>query len=349
MKKFLNTLRISCAVLGGIIGAGFITGREVMRFFYGANPYYSAGLLFVAVFLLIYLLLKVENPNLIFLIKKSSVIINVFNVLILASMIGATDSLGQSIFKISNKIPLFSICLLCISTLTCLNGINKLAKITSVVVPFMILIFLCVSLTLPLSNNKFDNFTGRPIEVFSYATMNVFLIQPFLLKIKEEKGKFSPFGVAFLSSLILVVLIVVFLNVLSDDCLTCDIPIISIVSGNLFLRYIISIIIFIAIFTTLIAVQYPFAYKENKVRPILLILVTVIGFAFSRMGFYVIVDKIYPIISILSLIYYVVIAFVYLLFALKMRPKRTSSRQEYIKAPYSSLQDQALKLARHKR
>ena len=329
MKKFLNTIKISCSVIGGVIGAGFITGREIMTFFFGYNRYIASLFLFVAFFILIYLILRVESKLLSFLIKKSELLILVLNVLIMASMLGATDSLAEDLFSLKSEIPLVSIILLILSTFCCLGGYDKLSKVNVVIVPIILLLFLGIVLTV-LDDGQ-AVIQGNGVEVstcFSYVALNIFLIQPFLIKIKEEKEVYSPIGVALFSSIILAFAIFLFLGALSEDCIYCDIPLILLVKGSRYLYFLVATIVFIAIFTTLTAVQFPFCGIFKKADSLILILVSVIAFAISRIGFYSIVDKIYPKISIIAMIYYSAFIAIYLFSVLKSQRLHTLNPRE---------------------
>ncbi len=340
MNKIINTIKIAFLVIGAVIGAGFITGREIMRFFYGSNRYIGAIILFVLLFSVILFLLKLDNKNCENILKKSNFAIYIFNVLIFASMLGAIDSLGETLFGVKSNFPLFSTILLILSTVTCLNGMGKLADVSSILIPILLIVFVGAVLIIPNSQNNANTMNfSKMSNIFLYGTTNVFLVQPFLLKIKEEKRTFSPIGVALFSSLILVVLIFMFLGVLSDDCLTCDIPLILLIKGNIFLYYLVSIIIFIAIFTTVTAVQYPYYVCFGQENAIFLIVVSIIAFLISRMGFFVIVDKVYPAIAVFSCVYYFFVIGGYLLTFLLLRCNHTSTRQARTKLRCSPLRD----------
>ncbi len=334
MNKLLNTLKITCSVIGGVIGAGFISGREIMTFFYGYNKFYCSIILFVIFFLLIYLILRLKSSSLLYIIKRSNVIILLFNILIMASMLAATDSLVESLFGISKNIPIFSIGLLLLSTLCCLGGFSSLAKVNLVIIPVLILIFFSAIFIIPANGENYDTANSNFYSCLSYSCLNIFLVQPFLLKIKEERSDFSPLGVAFLSSLILVLAIFAFLGVLSEDCISCDIPLILLAKNNLYLYYLLSLIIFIGIFTTLTAVQYPFYGIIKGGSASLLIVVSIVGFAISRIGFYHIVDKLYPTMSVLAIVYYLILIAISLFFSLKGQHLHTLTRREGTKLRY---------------
>ena len=341
MKEFINSLRISCSVIGAVIGAGFITGREIMRFFYGNSPILGVIVLFCVLFITIYFILKVQNAKIIFLLEKSSIFIYSLNLLIMASMLGATDSLAFSLFGLPTNIPILSILLLVLSTLLSLNGMDRLTHFNFIIVPVMLAIFFLTIFILPKSEYVIGKEIVIEKDCFLYGFMNIFLMQPFLLKIKKEKRKFSPFLVSIVSSIILSVAILLFLGILSDECISCEVPIILLARNNIFIYYSVSIVIFLSIFTTLTSVQYPFYIQDKPFGYLPLIFSAVFSFAVSRIGFYIIVDKIYPLIAVLSFIYYAFIFAIWLFFFLKGQQLRTLSPQANIKSRYLPLQDQA--------
>ena len=262
-----------------------------------------------------------------YFIKKSGILILLLNILIMASMLGAIDSLAENLLGIKKEIPLFSIAILLLSTFVCLSGYDKLARLNTLIVPILLLIFFLAILIISNGGERIANSSNNNLlSCFLYSGLNVFLVQPFLIKIKEEKQAYSPLGAALFSSFILVLAIFLFLGILSEDCIYCDIPLILLVNNNQYLYYLIVTIIFIAIFTTLTAVQFPFCGIVGKDSFSSLILNSVIAFAISRIGFYGIVDKIYPKIAIIAIVYYMVIIAIWLFFVLKERRLHTLNR-----------------------
>lgn len=350
MTKIINSLKISLLIVGAIIGAGFITGREIMRFFYGSNPIFSFIVVFVLFFALIFFFFSVKSKVLLDIISKGSVLIYFFNVLIMASMLGATDSLAKSLFNIDEKLPVFSILLLLLSTAVTFGGIEKVEVVSVVLVPFMLFIFF---LSIFSVENKQLNLAYGDYSVVNkigYVTMNVFLCQPFLQKVKKEKEKFSPFLVAIISAIILSLAIFALISVLSKECISCDIPLILLINGNKYLIFLLSVVIIASIFTTLVSLQYSYLIKINeKSNYLIIIAVSVIAFIISRMGFFVIVDKIYPIIAKISAFYYAFIIAISLIISLKEQRKHTLAQPRHTKSRYSSLQGRVLKPAHRKR
>ena len=329
MKKLFNTLKYSFSIIGAVIGAGFITGKEIIQFFYGRNPFLSISIFFLLLFGLTYILLKKElNASGAFL-QVGNYIIYLFNLLIMASMLSAVDSLAETLLGISKNIPVFSILLIIISSLVSLNGLEKISIVNTILVLASLVVFFGIILlnTGNISNVKLNN--SGIYKVASYTSMNIFLAQPFIFKIKKEKKNFSPFGVALIVSIILSVAIFFFLKVIEPDALCVDIPIILLVNSNKYLYYLTAFIILVSIFTTLLAVQFPYlsVYKNNNYA--VFVGATLAAFVISRVGFSAIVEKIYPMMAIVSLIYYSLFIATALFSFLKKQPNNTLARLKH--------------------
>ena len=137
-------------------------------------------------------------------------------------MLGATDSLAKSLFKINENLPIFSILLLVSSMAVTFGGIERVELANFVIVPFMLAVFFLSIFSVENKNLEIASGDFSIVNKIGYVTMNIFLSQPFLSKIKKEKETFSPFWVAFLSALTLSLSILAFLSVLSSECISCD-------------------------------------------------------------------------------------------------------------------------------
>lgn len=394
MKSIVfNSLKITFSVVGAVIGAGFITGREIVRFFYGLPVFAVVFTEFILFFLLFNFLMTVKNNKFIdFFVKVANICVYIISFFIIASMLGAIDSLFSEAFGLSRKIPIGSILLLIFSTAICFGGIDKIEKANAVIVPFMSIAVAAILLIYGKNFLAYYEFDCKAaVSCISYGCMNALLSQPFFLKLKrgytavgffcflkENKNKgfakrknakncppktkcsehinqnrkreFSPFLVSMFSSLILSFLIARYLKAIDEFSALKDIPLLFIVGKNKFLRVIIAGLIVCGIITTQFSTEYPLVcLAQKKKRSNLLLLLGIVGvFAVSRLGFYVIVDVIYPVVAAFSAIYYAVLIFATaLIFPLKSRIN-TLKKQECIEESCLSLRDRDLKPARRK-
>ena len=397
---FFNSLKITFSVVGAVIGAGFITGREIVRFFYGMPIFAAAGAEFLLFFSLFYFLLTVKD-NAFFsrAVKFANVCVYIISFFIIASMLGATDSLFFEAFGVPYEIPVGSIALLVFATAVCFGGIEKIEKANGFIVPFMILATVAVLIAFGEKSSQFVPFDAEAAaSCVSYGAMNALLSQPFFLKLKkgytavnvfkinkkanenaENKQKislkseqiattatknssedlekaqaqrpFSPFLVSLFSSLALALLIALYLKSIDEYAALKDVPVLFIAGNSEFLRIVIAGLIACGIITTQFSTEYPLVcLASKKKRSRLLLLVGAVAvFTVSRLGFYVIVDVIYPAVAAFAAIYYAVLIFATtVIFPLKSRIN-TSARRERKGVSYSSLPNRGLKPARRKR
>ncbi len=338
---FIGSVKSAFAVTGAVIGAGFITGREIMKFFFGNNQPVLFCVLFIAFTAFVYVTLANKNPVVESAMQKSNFIINILCVLTVASMLSATDSLASDL-KISGELPAFSVLMLIFSVFICIGGIEKLTKFNLILVPVMLIVlFAIIGGGLIFSHSKDIGFSQsfNIVSPLSYSCMNVMLTQPLLTSIKKETKNFSPFLTSLITAFALALAAALYLTVLPKECLMSDIPIFYLVSNTKWAYYLVASMIAAGIVTTLVGSLYPLLYViEGKLHILWVIMVCLLSFLVSRLGFYVIVDKIYPLLSFFAVIYYAVIFCVLpLVFRIKAR-QRTSMPQARIKGRYSSLQ-----------
>ena len=329
-KNLSGSIRAVFSVIGSVIGAGFITGREIMRFFYGKSLVLSGIFLFAVFFCVFYFLFLNHSELVQKIINKINTLIIAFNFIIIASMMSATDSLFNTVLGLNKKTFIFSVVLLLISIVVCLNGIKKLGKVNAVLVPLMLVVLFLVIFFAPLSENVKSQTFPKLSNLLGYVCMNCLLAQPLIVQIKKEE-KISPFLVAFFASLILSVCVVAYLLVLNDDCRVCDIPLLTIVGNYSLTKFIVIPIIFAGIITTQFGAFYPIisALKNKKQCVLGIIVVSLLCFVISRLGFYQIVDYVYPIIAVISILYFLALIPISLISFVKVKLKRTLSKQEY--------------------
>lgn len=381
-KTIKNSIKTAFSVIGAVIGAGFITGREILSFFGDLPPVLAGIAAFAAFFGLFYFLLRRKEDE---LFKIGNAAVYIISVLIMASMLGATDSLFALCFGVPQKTSIGSIFMLILSTALCFCGMKGIEKANLFLVPFMIV---CVLVCAIYSRCTFNSssffsvngqifgetlFFGESLdnaylseigavslfksEIFTfsendgglssilklagcaaYAAMNALLSQPFFSKIKSEKNEYSPLLVAAVSAGVLGGMIFVYLFSLSGkNAENIDIPAFLLCGSSTFLKYLLCGAVFCAILTTQISTEYPLVkLAERKKRSGLYIIVLALfTFIISRLGFYAIVDKIYPAIAVFAALYYLILICASLVFRLKPR-LRTSVPQARSKSTSKS-------------
>ncbi len=353
-KRAVASVKTAFSVIGAIVGAGFITGREILSFFGSVSPFAAGVTAFAVFFVLFYFLLKRKNDR---LFSFGNGAAYALSLLIMASMLSATDSLFRLTFALPKSLPIGSVLLLVLSTALCFCGLGGIQKANLILVPFM-LIAVLVCAAYSLFFNKFaplagkilgESFTGvigfpfsasdtsaavKLLKCVVYCALNALLSQPFFCKIKSEKNDFSPALVSAFSAAVLGIMIFVYLLALNGkNAELLDIPVFALCGNNVFLKCLLCAAVFCAILTTQLSTEYPLIkLAERKKRgELYIMLLALLVFLLSRLGFYAIVDQLYPLTASFAATYYVVLICASLPPFRKKRQRRTSLRQARLK------------------
>lgn len=363
----------SFSIIGSVIGAGFITGREILTFFYGQSPIWVFVLLLAFFFLLMLSVMTVKNEMSLYAVERADNVICLFNILMIASMLGATESLARDM-GVGCAFPVWSVVMLAVSIVVCIGGMSRLDKFNAVLVSVMLgIVFLIVAIKLP-SVGRGNSAAGAHVNFFAvakYVGMNILLTQPLLGDIRRENNSIgqvkasakSSVLTAFTAAFLLSLTAAAFLAVLPKESAFAELPILHIVGADKAFYYSVSLTVALGIITTLVGSMYPLlnysffakstgetaaktgqkenrgdAKKRRRGKIIRAVCVCVLALGISRLGFYVIVDRIYPLLGILSIAYYL-FTFAVLPIFQRVARRRTSRRQEHTKARYRSLPD----------
>ena len=362
------------SIIGSVIGAGFITGREILSFFYGQSPILVFILLLAFFFLLMFSVMTVKGEMSLYAVERADNVICLFNILMIASMLGATESLARDM-GVGCAFPAWSVVMLLVSIVVCAGGMSRLDKFNAVLVSVMLgIVFVIVALKLPSVSLEFSA-AGTHVNFFAvakYVGMNILLAQPLLGNIRRENNAFGQVETrvktsvltAFAAAFLLSLTAAAFLAVLPKESAFAELPILHIVGTNKVFYYSVSLTVALGIITTLVGSMYPLlnysfcskssgkisadragdkenrddAKKRRRGKIIRAVCICVLSLGVSRLGFYVIVDKIYPLLGVLSLAYYL-FTFAVLPIFQRITRRRTLRRQEYTKARYRSLPD----------
>ena len=363
----------SFSIIGSVIGAGFITGREILTFFYGQSPIWVFVLLLAFFFLLMLSVMAVKSEMSLYAVERADNVICLFNILMIASMLGATESLARDM-GVGCAFPVWSVVMLAVSIVVCIGGMSRLDKFNAVLVSVMLgIVFVIVAIKLP-SVGRGNSAAGARVNFFAvakYVGMNILLTQPLLGDIRRESNSIGQVKVsakssvltAFTAAFLLSLTAAAFLAVLPKESAFAELPILHIVGANKAFYYSVSLTVALGIITTLVGSMYPLlnysffakstgetaakteqkenrgdAKKQRRGKIIRAVCICVLSLGISRLGFYVIVDRIYPLLGILSIAYYL-FTFAVLPIFQRVARRRTSRRQEHTKARYRSLPD----------
>lgn len=321
MKDCLNILNAVLVTIGSVIGAGFISGSELICFFgnsYFLPAVYTASILFFGSILLLITLGQrykgFDNMNKVFLrgLKTPINIILLFSSLIIvASMLAGIDSLIKSSILPTFDLPIFSILTLVLTFFVSSKGVNGVTIINLVLVPLIlsfILFFLLQNKSFEYNFSQNGDYFKSAVSCFSYVGMNIFLASPVIcdLGAKIKKGKTLT---ALITSIILAVSITLILASIyfeGANAINSDMPLLYILSGGGKVWLIIFIIIsYFGILTTLLSSYYPLHNfcMSHKYSMLLRILVCLTAFGISRLGLKPIVNYLYPFLGIVGAIF----------------------------------------------
>ena len=331
MKHFTDCLKLSFLIIGSIIGAGFISGREIVSFFYGQNAFFVSAILCGAfsVFISFILIVKDLENNVVYSLVKPLVLIS--NFVIMSGMLSGLDSLQEQIVSIDHIYPIFSLVAVILSNIILYRGVKGVEKVNSFLVPVMIAFMIAV--TLPsVSFSQVGGDGIKPVKLISYCGLNVFMSAPLFNAAGKGKSVIKSFAAAALSAVVLCVLIYFALSAVTakgNSALSSPVPTLVLAGDIKIIYYPFAICFIFGIFTTLLSSHYPlFSLVENERSKLFYrILLSVSTLGASRFGFYNIVSYAYPFIGLFGAVVTVVIAISTVIFPPKPR-RRTLRPQE---------------------
>ena len=312
------------AVVGAIIGAGFVSGKEVVSFF-GSWGYFSlflialVGALFFFCFYIFSKLGKNLRPKSIsdltsVMFGKAGVFVDFAFILssfiTLSSMIAGSDAIGLVMFGAGYNFCYISILTVMIVVIVVSVGLKFIYKITDAILPVMLVLILIVSLTFLFGTARqtisADNTSGSAFSAIVYFVLyvfmntfsNIFIIaKTSQYMSKKQIGLACGISAGILAFLVGLILITIMHG--GDEIFVSDMPMLAVANGiNKTFGVIYAIVLWLAIFTTICVVAYTivewlFQYIKNKF--VCSVVTLSLGFVFSRFGFSTIVDIFYPI------------------------------------------------------
>ena len=325
MKKVVSYLSAAFTVIGGVVGAGFITGKEISTFFPFPNisvTYITLILFFLFFYISLTFGAKSKTANVV------SAASSCCSVIISASMISALENVFQILCQTEN-VKILLIISLVIAIIVSSNGVNSIGKFNLAFMP------LALGITIYFALSKTSLNFAEPIKYGKiempvlYVGMNTFTSFKVLADIGDGKSpKFNAVTAIFSSFVLAVLIFVISLAISTCKLQSSVMPLISMLDENSVSRLVMLIICLLGIFSTLICSLYSsFSLFGDKRKTLKNLLLSLAILWISRFGFSNLVEKIYPIIGILGTI--AVVSVVLAGRALKSRRKHTLSRQEY--------------------
>lgn len=306
MKSFFAIL----AIVGSVIGSGFISGKEILVFF-ARFGWASLPCIFIAsvLFFLLFKLLLNSGEKIREKLKKSkfAFLINAFLCIFFsAAMFAGISNLLVFDIKILSFLIFFAVLLVIFIIFK--KGIGSLNKINAFLVPIMIVIFI-VLLSTKFTNMNFTHisFSHSSLSVFYailYVVLNTANGSVLIANIGYNLSKKQKTQVAFLSALTLCVILLIANMVLLLNPTSFDyaMPLVAIFSSSK--HIIMTCVVFIGCLTTLLTLIYTLSSSMRGLcnNEYLIFFVSVIlPLCLSLFGFNFIVEYLYPLASVLGI------------------------------------------------
>ncbi len=331
----LDFISVMLAILGTVIGSGFISGKEISVFFtrFGSFSFFTIILAFFIFWFLFHLVLNKGEYALERL--KNSKLSFILNILLCIIFSSAMFAGVNNILVFDNKIInlFFILFILIVCTIIFKKGAKFLNKTNFVLVPVM-LISLIILLSLNLSFTKIDfsynnSIFLSPFYSCLYCVLNTANGCVMISQLGKKLTKKQKARVSFISALVLM-LILLFANiVLLNSSLNEDMPLLTILNGSE--RAIMNILIFIGCITTLFSLVYTSSFSMRGLcnNEFFIYFLSIIApYLSSLLSFGFIVTYLYPLCSIMGI--FILIDLFFIPF-FKRTDKKIHSSSKYTK------------------
>ena len=312
----MKQLKTIFLIIGTIIGAGFVSGKEISSFFtlFGYYSYIFIPFIFVLLYYSINKLLiigsknninNIDDLNLI-IFKKNNKMIKIFSfisfIIISSTMISAFNTAFHlKSFTLTNFTSLFLLTLF--SAIIICFDISKIKNISLFVVPIILILMVILSFFNfnNSSNILISNIVLLPYNALTYVCRNIFLSYYVIAKSSSGYTEKQCRQISFITSLILCIIMTLVINAeLSNlNILTSSMPLLTLAEKHSTLYWMYFLALQLAIITTLISTLITLkSYFNFKQKFLNSLIPTIICALLSLMSFDYFVVYLYPIIGI---------------------------------------------------
>ncbi len=316
-----HTVRLSAALVGTVVGAGFVSGAELVRFFpaQGILPHAAiAAGLFFGCFLLLYRCGARYGGFEGVLRQVFGRVAALFRLLILTcslimcgSMLAGLDVGVREGFGIAYSVPVAALLTLPLLYGLSHRGVKGIYTVNLLLVP---LILAFVSLYAAGVGQAYV--PGKPAEAFGsllavllYVAMNCFLAAPVVCDAGAAR-KPGGAGCALAAMLIGFCIAAVLGSVVRADAANAPFPFLAVAGRSGALGKLFALVCICGIVTTLFSSYYPLhcSVEGKKGAPFWRAGLCVCAFALSAIGLQGIVRWIYPLVGAAGLVFFVIVA-----------------------------------------
>lgn len=337
VKNIWENIRLSAVLIGTVVGAGFVSGAELVRFFPTENFLPCAVLAALLIFLGFALLFACGRKyggfegTLAHVFKKFAPAVRwlvlAASLLTSAGMLAGLDSVMLEGFGVPKSLPVLSVGVLVAVYFLSEKGTAAIGWVNICLVPAILLFVGSLAFRPVDFGYAFyparDPFAAMWL-VFLYAGMNVFLFAPVVCDLGAKRAGGA--GAAAAASLVIggsIVVILANIYAAGANAIGADMPLLSVMGVNTAMGKIFAAVSAFGIVTTLFSSYYPLHARARRcARPKLArVLVCAAAFVFSRFGLKNIVAFAYPVLGLCGLFFLCACAF-----AEKIRKKIPSRR-----------------------
>ena len=324
----IDIIKIICTIVGTFIGAGFASGKEIYLFFYRYGISGMLGIIISSALVgfVIYKAILISKNNgfnnydefLNFIIKNKYIkiiiknIINIFLIISFCVMISGFCSFMKQEFNLNFIISYIIIMFFCLAIFK--RNVSGIIKINNILIPVIIVVILIIAsnkidFSIFNENNNLKN-NGFLISSILYSNYNLLTIIPIIITVSTQiKNKKNIKYISIITVLILIFLSFAIFFVLAtgdNNLLNLDMPLVAIAGkSGIIYKYIYSIVVGTAIFTTAISVGYSYMQKFEKNEKLynkqirMLIFFTILSIS---IGFSKLIEILYPLFGVIGVL-----------------------------------------------
>lgn len=315
-EKKTGFVKTFCTLVGTVVGAGFVSGAELVRFFpeNGFAAYaYLAAILFFFGFALLFAcgrrfggfegLMQAAFGRLAPAVRA---LVLACSLIICAGMLAGLDSVMYEGFSVPKYLPVLSVTVLVAVYFLCDKGIGAIGAVNACLVPAILLFvawLACGDLNFGGAYSTEESFRNMT-DVFLYAGMNVFLAAPIACDLGARAKKTGISACAAASAVVGISIAVILATIFAADGILAEVPLLRAIGGGVAGKMYSAVSAF-GIVTTLFSAYYPLHERARiSSHPRTgRIGACVAAFGLSRMGLRAIVSNIYPLLGGAGLIF----------------------------------------------
>jgi uncharacterized membrane protein YkvI len=306
-----NVFRQISVILGCVLGAGFVGGKELLVIFRGASVF--SPLLFAVVFAgIVYILQRFAADNTIAdadcfcraLLPNHTTIVNIFLLLsyfvvVVTMLAGANVCLNQ-LFGLTGKVPIFSFLTAILAWLVMRKGTGGLELFSKIAVP-VILVYLLVVYCF-FGGEMRINTTPTLLPPVNYAMFNAVMAVGVVCSFSRGSTKRETLVSTVIVGVVLFVFTLLQLAVLCGNS-GSDVPLLMLTKKSPALFIAGAVVVMLAILTSLLSNALPIVqYVEGFVGDfsIATSVVFFVALLLSQLGLTFIIKYFYPAVSVLG-------------------------------------------------